>query len=569
MIHLNDEEDNKNNNSQDKSENLIEQDNSIILLNNNKNTNENNKKNINNNNINNNNNNNNNNKNNDNVNKNPFNNYINNSNNNILNSLNQSNNTPESESYMNLVENELIKYGHTLKDSLFISQIIIILDKLSEPNTFNKTLFTHILNFSEFDTSQPINLLNFFKAYFQVYNTMKENRDKLAFESIQLTKEVDNTKNQILQYQANEIIREDGTTNNSSLNIIFKGMNNNEDKSGIRIKEIHLNFNDQKIPFDVTNPYITKEIKIYSMNELEKNIEIYIKTDLEDKLVDTINPKSLLENNLIRNYKYFEMSFLWINSLVSYLNKKINKIEYAINLSKNNIAVLNTSINQMESIFKNYFSQIPRSQYSNYISITMGNEMEISDKIENIILKTVGKDVIVIWDKIIFFLNKILFISILLELILRYDLIAFGICFIIFFIEVKIFNMDNLYYYLLIFILSLIMDFSYIIFIISFWGKNLPFDNPKSGLLKRKIGIVLVIINFFIKIIMAFSFWKISLQNKLNMINQDHANRIINSQLQNEFNLNLKRIGNPKNIRNELLKKTQLRNKENYDGQFN
>jgi hypothetical protein len=68
---------------------------------------------------------------------------------------------------------------------------------------------------------------------------------------------------------------------------------------------------------------------------------------------------------------------------------------------------------------------------------------------------------------------------------------------------------------------------------------------------------------------MAFSFWKISLQNKLNMINQDHANRIINSQLQNEFNLNLKRIGNPKNIRNELLKKTQLRNKENYDGQFN
>ena len=139
---------------------------------------------------------------------------------------------------------------------------------------------------------------------------MKINRDKIAYENIQLSNEVENTKTQILQYQSNEIIREDGTTNNSYINIIFKGININEDKSGIRIKDIHLHFNDQKISFDITNPYLNKEIKIYSMSELDKNMELYIKTDIEDKLVDSINPKSLLENQITRNYKYFEMSLL-------------------------------------------------------------------------------------------------------------------------------------------------------------------------------------------------------------------------------------------------------------------
>ena len=573
MIQLNDEEENNNG---DKSANLIEQDNSAFILNNiNNNNNENNNNQIlndnmlnnNDNNINANNNNFNNKSNNNNDNTNNNNNINININNYHSNSNNNNITIPESESYMNLIENELSKYGHTLNDSLFISQIIIILDKLSEPNTFNKTLFNHILDFSKFDITQPIKLLTFFKSYFQVYNTMKINRDKIAYENIQLSNEVENTKTQILQYQSNEIIREDGTTNNSYINIIFKGINTDEDKSGIRIKDIHLNFNDQKISFDITSPYLNKEIKIYSMNELDKNLELYIKTDLEDKLVDSINPKSLLENQITRNYKYFEMSFLWINSLVNYLNKKIIKIEYAIKNSKDNISVLNTSINQMESIFKNYFSQIPRSQYSNYISGAMGNEMEISDKIENIILKTIGKDVIVIWEKIIYVLNKILFISILLELLLRFDIIAFGICFIIFFLEEKIFKKENLYYYLIILLSNIILDLGYFIHIIKFWNLHLPFDNQKTSLIKRKIGIVSVIINFFIKIIMCFSLWKIALQNKLNLINQAHANRVINSQLQNEFNLNLNRIagGEVKDFRNEILKKTQLRNKENYD----
>ena len=109
------------------------------------------------------------------------------------------------------------------------------------------------------------------------------------------------------------------------------------------------------------------------------------------------------------------------------------------------------------------------------------------------------------------------------------------------------------------------------IYIINFWSLNLPFDNPRLGLLRRQIGIILVVVNCIIKIILTFCFWKVALQNKLNLINQDHANRVINSQLQNEFNLNLQRFGQTpiKNVRDELLKKTQLRNKENLDGQLN
>ena len=100
MIHVKEQ----NNNELNKSDNLIDQDNSAIILNN-----------------------------------------LNNSNINNDNNIN----IPESESYMNLIENELQKYGHKLNDSLFISQIIIILDQLSEPNSFNKTLFNCVNRFSQ------------------------------------------------------------------------------------------------------------------------------------------------------------------------------------------------------------------------------------------------------------------------------------------------------------------------------------------------------------------------------------------------------------------------------------
>ena len=59
--------------------------------------------------------------------------------------------------YMKMVDDELIKNGHRLSDSLFISQLSALVDTLSS-NNFNKTLFNHISDFSNLDITKPIKL---------------------------------------------------------------------------------------------------------------------------------------------------------------------------------------------------------------------------------------------------------------------------------------------------------------------------------------------------------------------------------------------------------------------------
>jgi hypothetical protein len=95
-----------------------------------------------------------------------------------------------------------------------------------------------------------------------------------------------------------------------------------------------------------------------------------------------------------------------------------------IQINKDNITVLNTGINHLEVIFKSYFSQIPRSQYSNIISNAIGNEIQISDKIENVVLKTIGKDIIITWDKIVYALNKIVLVCNMIMLAHRFDMLT-------------------------------------------------------------------------------------------------------------------------------------------------
>ena len=88
------------------------------------------------------------------------------------------------------------------------------------------------------------------------------------------------------------------------------------------------------------------------MAQLDFPLIVTITTDAESKNVDTVNVKDLLDSPVTRDYEFFEISYLWINSLVSFMNKKIALFEYDVKESKDNICILNTSINQMEMIFK-------------------------------------------------------------------------------------------------------------------------------------------------------------------------------------------------------------------------
>ena len=475
-------------------------------------------------------------------------------------------NPNESDRYMNLVENEIKQYGHNLNDSLFISSIIKILDSLSSPNSFNKTLFTHIIEFSKFDQNKPIKLYDFFHAYFTVYNTMKSNRDKLAYDNIETKRQIDTLKGSLEEVKRTEIVKNDGLTSNSSLQIIFKSHKSKSDintNTISKIKSISINFGIlPPITFSINDTYIKKSIAINNMAQLDFPLIVTITTDAESKNVDTVNVKDLLDSPVTRDYEFFEISYLWINSLVSFMNKKIALFEYDVKESTDNICILNTSINQMEMIFKSYFSQIPRSQYSNIIGGTVGNEMEVSDKIENLVLKTFGKELITKWDSILFFLNKILFISVLIEIYARCDIPTFLFCAIVFSIEQFIFAKTKLYY-LLIFLLSTIAwDVFYLMISASLWNVQLTLDTPSIGILLKKTAIALAIINIVIKAIMSFALWKMALETKLLMINNQHREQLIQSQIENDFvkknyrrriNVNTKNVTPLRDFGNDFL----------------
>ena len=50
--------------------------------------------------------------------------------------------------------------------------------------------------------------------------------------------------------------------------------------------------------------------------------------------------------------------------------------------------------------------------------------MEVSDKIEKIVLKTIGKEIISTWDKIVYLMNKILLLSVFLEFLGKFDVLT-------------------------------------------------------------------------------------------------------------------------------------------------
>lgn len=430
----------------------------------------------------------------------------------------------EAEKYMNLIENELKKSGHDFSDSLLVPQIITILDNLSSPNVFNKTLFEHILSYSDFDVSKPIKLKDFFLSYFQVYNSMKNNRDTLAKDNVSTEKEINKLKLELSGQRQKEVVINDLITSNSKIEICYKLTENQYASS---FKGIKVVFGNSILDFDVTNRIDNKAIPIKNQHQLDYTIDIYSISDLGDKKLDAINIKELLNTPLKRTYDFVEMEFLWISSMVSYLERKIALFEYEMKKSKDSIAMLNTSINQLEMVLGKYFTQIPRSQYSNIVGGTMGNELEVSEKIENLVLKAVGKEVILIWDKIVFFLAKVILLSCLLQLLTRLDAITIIMCFIIIAMENKIVEKDNMYYLLGYAISSLCYD---IVYLILNWGSN-----EAQPAIYNKITNILVFANIIMKLPVCFSLWKMCLAVKLNEINNKHLEKLLKAKFQNEF----------------------------------
>jgi hypothetical protein len=350
--------------------------------------------------------------------------------------------------YMLLVEGELKKLGYSLENRAFIANIINILDKLIEPKKFNKTIFFHILDFASLNRDSPILILDFFRSFFTVYESMKKNREKFAEEILNANGKIQTTKNKILKFQKDEKVLENGLTNYSNIKIqllvskVETYSNNNANLANAARPTINIKFkigNDSQT-IDINSLKRKANFIVESMDLIENPLKIFLVLNGKEYYIEKINIRSILDEEFFFKFSHqgmtFDLGFLWINSRVNYYNKLMARSESKIEENKENINVLNNCISHIEETFKKYFIQMGGSPFTlcsnssaaslnvtGFRSGTMEKELQISQKIEDYILKIAGKEVFVM-DKIVYIFNKILILLLIFVFLQRYDLVT-------------------------------------------------------------------------------------------------------------------------------------------------
>lgn len=262
--------------------------------------------------------------------------------------------------YMSLIEDELKKLEYSLNDRGFIANIINILDKLISPKKFNKTIFFHILDFSNLNIESPILLRDFFRSFFIVYESMKRNRESLAENILIKNKKIEKLKADNLKLKSEEVFFENGLTNFSTLTIkdlnqIKSNLEFDNSNSAILSNNIQQNTkiifkydNFSQILYTNNNKLI--EFKVSS--PIEKTLKIYAIKNDKESYIDTFDISNCLNKkfkySLTFDKEYYEYELLWVISKVNYLNQNIVEYEEQVEDFKLNISLLNNCVNHIE-----------------------------------------------------------------------------------------------------------------------------------------------------------------------------------------------------------------------------
>ena len=395
------------------------------------------------------------------------------------------------------IEKILLTKGHNFFDSLFVQQISSLIDSIFYPKQFNKTLFNHIIDFSNLNINKPIKLEDFFKGYISVYESMLINKKQFE-KKISLL----NMYHQQLNSKLNTLKND----KNNSIN------NNNQLFQDSRIIIYYKILNEEiinnKIIFEIKN-YDKKEIPInyeFNLNEITiplKNYDIISNGLLvyyNNKLIDNLNIWNILNKIKTNNYENnsFSISYLWINSEKDFINTYIEEINRLINNEKEYLNMLNDFIKELELIFKK----------NNNNNIKNNTELEITNNIENLLLNFTGNDIIN-WDNITFHTNFIILLGVLIQFLIRSDYISLLNIFLIFFILFDILKRNILYKILKYNLITIINDLIYFI---------INVNKKRNDILEKIINIIIIII-IIIKIIQCFSLWKMALEYKIYYIN--------------------------------------------------
>jgi len=396
------------------------------------------------------------------------------------------------------IEKILLTKGHNFFDSLFVQQISSLIDSIFYPKQFNKTLFNHIIDFSNLNINKPIKLEDFFKGYISVYESMLINKKQFE-KKISLL----NMYHQQLNSKLNTLKNDNKNNSINNNNQLFQ-----DSRIIIYYKILNEEIINNKIIFEIKN-YDKKEIPInyeFNLNEIIiplKNYDIISNGLLvyyNNKLIDNLNIWNILNKIKTNNYENnsFSISYLWINSEKEFINTYIEEINSLINNEKEYLNMLNDFIKELELIFKK----------NNNNNIKNNTELEITNNIENLILNFTGNDIIN-WDNITFHTNFIILLGVLIQFLIRSDYISLLNIFLIFFILFDIFKRNILYKILKYDIITIINDLIYFI---------INVNKKRNDIIEKIINIIIIII-IIIKIIQCFSLWKMALEYKIYYIN--------------------------------------------------
>lgn len=448
--------------------------------------------------------------------------------------------------YMKMVESELKKAGHKLSDSLFISPLSNLIDSLSAPNNFNKTLFNHILEFSNLDINKPIKLLDFFRGFFSVYETMLENvKDKNNENSVWISKK-EAFQNKIRECQKEEVINENGLGSQSSLKILVKEKNNNRSSAlfsfvfpGDAKKKFEINTDDS---IDIIHKL---SIPLDSMKIINDGVDIIMNNS---EKIESLSIPNLQDAPKKIQYQDFIIKIVWINSKVSFMQKQITDIDQLVKENTESITVMNTSIKQLENCFRGYFDS---RKNNNGNSPQLNTELIVSDNIEKVVLKVMGRDIL-IWDKIVFALNRVILPLCLAQFFRKTDFLTLLLSFTLFGLEYDIIKRKGLFNTLFLLFGTIAVDAFWFLYYYSNWSEIMDLDGPIMGSGIRKLIVLLTLLSIVLKLIMSFALWRMCLEYKMYKINNIKSDEAINKEI---FRKSDKKQNNepPSSLSNSLI----------------
>jgi hypothetical protein len=392
---------------------------------------------------------------------------------------------------------------------------------------------------------------------------MRRNRDAYGKSCIEISNKINEYKQEVIKSKQTEKVLENGQTSNSKVRLEIRDIAVYQDLTDVNLDNV---FKGQKLIIEyeseneksntnnqtpIGDSFVMKEIPLsqeglnnsyqFAITDVNKKITVSLQSRNSKKVLDHFYPGECFDNLITKTFEIpdvgkIELDIVYINSFVNYINKLITQHEIEYEENHVHFDNLESSILLLEYPFKNFMDRHnddperrtntdvdPNKKVNNdktkqsYISHVHRNEIEVSEKLENLILNVSGRQCI-IWDTIYFLMNKIMLGCVTIVLAYRADyatliLALLGIAF-----ESNNIPFNKFSKLVFFLFLSMVYDFFWLLGSLSDWTETTPLEGSSlNGI--RKLATVIAFVVIILKIILCFSGWRLSIIYKMKEIN--------------------------------------------------